>query len=177
MKQIKIGSARKNVNNRSVPKLDLEVGINKSFLEHYDNFLYKDDVNLFACELLNLTDQSSPIATATDKQLAMFKSKRMNFPSLEGFVLDLRGNARDKWNNAAARVFAKEFVKSGRFSCKDEAVVRKAFTTYFVTLKKHYVDQVNLANVAYRAKVVKERSVNAASHRRRNVSGLCCRLG
>ncbi len=99
------------------------------------------DIRVFTAHLLRLDEEDPPLLIpASQRDLQLFDNKRHEGPkAIRGsFRLDLEGTFASQWNKRAGTVFAKAFVSSGRFQCKDLKLIAEKFNVHLRTVKKKY---------------------------------------
>ena len=100
----------------------------------------------------------APIETASPAQVARFykTGRDKHGPTKRDFklLLDTEGFASDAfkkgfstpWNERAADVFTKSFMKSKEYECQDEELIKKQFLTHVIQLKAQYKRYVALTD-------------------------------
>ena len=91
--------------------------------------------------LMKRRKADSAISSASTSQVKRFERGVGSGPSLDDFNLDLNGTPRNKWNEAAATLFARSLVSTGWTRCQDTATIRDMFLVHISTLKTLYEKQ------------------------------------
>jgi hypothetical protein len=104
------------------------------------------------------------ITSATVEQVERYKQTTNNKhgPRMTDFQLDLAGRGiASLWNKRAAVLFTDDFLKSKKYECRDEALIKKAFTVHIVQLKNQYKSYLELEEnePTLRARPARRRSV------------------
>ncbi|KAG2112784.1 hypothetical protein BD769DRAFT_1364334 [Suillus cothurnatus] len=99
----------------------------------------QSQVRKLALHLMKRKDRNAPFSPLPTTQVVeSFKKTGAGSPTLDNFRVNILGKPVDKWNKAAAQLFAAYFVESGWFSCAEVDVVAQAFTRHIPALQRQY---------------------------------------
>jgi hypothetical protein len=111
-------------------------------------------------------DYSSPVLAAENYDVKNFAESRHPGPSLDSFRPDI-SSQKSKWNRALSLVFAKDFVRSGKYSQQPIDVVERAFSVHLNQLIKTYKSQKRKDPAEIRAARDRDRAAARESRRRK----------
>lgn len=83
-------------------------------------------------------DKRSPIPQASEADILREAAGKSSGPTATDFRINLAGSRTSSWNRRAARVFRKDFIKTG-YAYPDCDAVEEAFLTHIKALKLQLV--------------------------------------
>ena len=127
---------------------------------------FQFDVRAHARHLMHRKDYSSTVPAAENYDVKNFSENRHPGPSLDNFRPDI-SSPKSKWNQALTFIFARDFVRSGKYSPHPIDAVERAFSVHLNQLIKTYKSQRRQNPAEIQAAQDRERTAAQESRRRK----------
>jgi hypothetical protein len=103
-------------------------------------FIAQESIRSFAKELMGRSKRDSPfLPPPTDAEIVLFEQRNRGGPTLQDFRVNVRGrNQRGLWNQACAKIFAEEYLKSDYALTENFNQVKQAFLVHIQSLCNQY---------------------------------------